>query len=188
MRSLAVMLLIAVSTGPAFSGTITFNGIGGVNGDPFTTYVESGFTVTPTTGIWKKGFGFGNPVPSIFSPSATASITVTGGTFDLISFDFGNANNLSGLTWSAAGFLNNVQVLSGSGNGPSTVMFITVPSPNSAALLDTLVLTGNLGNTSSYNFDNIVLSSVPEPSTITFFAMGLVLAGFCRRRSNGLNR
>src|SRR5262249_16615518 len=164
-RSMRGLILACLLAAPAFPGTITFSGIGGSNFDPFTTYAEAGFTVNPTTGSWLKGFNFGNPIPSIFSSSGTASITITGGVFKFSSFDFGNAKNLGGLTWSAAGFLSSVQVLTGSGSGPGSSVFTTIASPNSSTVLDTLVLTANKGSTSSYNFDNIVLNSVvPEPA------------------------
>jgi len=179
MRKLILACLFAA---PAFPGTITFNGIGGANADVFTTYAEEGFTVNSTTGFWQKGQLFGNPLPSIFSSSATASITITGGSFTFSSFDFGNASPLSGLTWSAAGFFSSIQVLTGSVSGPGTNIFTTIASPNSNTVLDTLVLTANRGNTSSYNFDNIVLISVPEPATISLAAAGLLFAVWRRRR------
>ena len=59
--------LLGMAAGGASATTITFNGLAGANGDPFTTYTESGFTVSPTLGTWFQGQAFGNPVPSIFS-------------------------------------------------------------------------------------------------------------------------
>ena len=173
MNTLIIACLLALSTAPAFPATITFSGIGGVNGDLFTTYAEARFTVASTTGSWQKAFNFGNPSPAIFSGSSTASITITGGLFTFSSFDFVNANTQGGLTWSAAGFLSSVQVLTGSGGDPGPE-FTTIASPNSNTVLDTLVLTANKGSTTSYNFDNIVLNSVnsvPEPATISSCAL-----------------
>src|ERR1041384_5859157 len=116
MRTLSLAGLWVLGASSAFSGTITFGALTGSNGDPFTTYSEGGFTVNATTGTWNKAFLFGNPIPDIFSGSLTASVTVTGGgLFFFASFDFGNANTFGGLAWSAAGFRNGVQVLTGSG-------------------------------------------------------------------------
>jgi hypothetical protein len=185
LRSLILAGSLAFFTVSAFA-TITFSGLPGANGDPFTTYTEDGFIVNPTTGSWEQGFNFGNPTPSIFSGSSTASITITGGLFTFSSFDFGNGNSFDGLTWSVAGFLSGTQVLTGSGNGPVISEFETIASPNTSTTLDTLVLTANLGNTTSFNFDNIVLidagSAVPEPAAISLVAAGALLIVALRRR------
>jgi hypothetical protein len=61
--ALVVSLLLA---GGASATTITFDGLTGFH-VPFTTYTESGFTATVTSGIWAQGQAEGNPVPSIFT-------------------------------------------------------------------------------------------------------------------------
>jgi hypothetical protein len=96
----ACLAVCAMFAGVASATTITFNGLAGANGDPLTTYTESGFTVTPTVGMWFQGQNFGNPIPSIFAgpinngPTLDA-ITVTDGarfTFSALDLAANNGN------------------------------------------------------------------------------------------------
>jgi hypothetical protein len=90
-----------IAGGGASATTITFGGLNGANEDPFTTYTESGFTVSPTLGTWFQGQLFGNPAPSIFSgpvsgSPATDAVTVTEGgqkfTFSQLDLAANNGN------------------------------------------------------------------------------------------------
>jgi hypothetical protein len=96
----------------ASAATITFSGLSGANGDPFTTYTESGFTVISTLGFWFQGQAFGNPVPSIFAgpllggPSIDAVTIAESGlrfTFTQLDLATANANTNYNFTWTLLG-------------------------------------------------------------------------------------
>jgi hypothetical protein len=151
------------------ANTITFSGLSGANGAPFTTYTESGFTVNPTVGSWFQGHVFGNPVPSIFtgplfgSPTTNA-IDVTkngGGVFDFSSLAL--AANNGAVDYTFMGFLGGVQQYSVSGVAPqNTGIFGTFINPDAAIGVDDVRITLNILGTSG-NVDNIVLNPVPGP-------------------------
>jgi PEP-CTERM motif len=180
-----------ISADTASATTITFNGLTGANGDPFTTYTESGFTLNPTLGAWFQGQLFGNRVPSIFSGPAfgsptTDAITVTDGA----EFTFGGldlAANTGNVDYTFTGTLRGASVFNVTGTelglfGPFA--FVTIPSGVSAEQIDELVVTTNIQGTST-NIDNIVvtpLSAVPEPTTVGLLAIGLALLGLFGRR------
>jgi hypothetical protein len=171
----ASFAMSALCAGGATATVITFGGLSGINGSPFTTYTESGFTVSPTLGTWFQGQLFGNPVPSIFSgpqfgSPATDAIGVTeGGGL----FTFGGLRDAS-TVFSVAGLEPGL-------SGPFA--FVTIPGEVAADLIDTLVVTTSILGTST-NIDNIVVTAaVAEPASIGLPAAGLAFVGFFRRRS-----
>ena len=173
------------------AGTITigFDTLTGSNNDAFSSYSESGYTVTATGGDWYKAFGYGNPTPDLFagpigSPSAS-TLRITGSVFNLLGLDL-SCNNGSPCGASFSGYSGGNLVASGGVNFPYTGSFVftTFGSPISGAF-DTLDITLAPGvGTSSMNIDNIVLetSQVPEPASLTLLGTGMVAAALRRRR------
>jgi hypothetical protein len=194
MRKVFLALIsVALFASSSRADIITFSGLTGSNGDTYTSYSENGYTVTATTGDWRKAFLFGNPVPDIFSASDVASVTITNASslFTFNSADLGNANSIGAPTYSFQGFLGATQEFSSTGAMPTTAVFATFASPNTSAIIDRLVITINRGGTSSYNIDNInVSAAVPAPAGIILGGLGLVgMGGFSWiRRRKGLGQ
>jgi hypothetical protein len=180
--SFLTVLALSVLSGTTRADVVTFNGLVGANGAPFSTYTEGIFTVTPTLGAWQEAHAFGNPVPDIFSGSTSAAVEVTrspGGQFTFTSVDLGNANSIGFPTYSIQGFLGASMVLSTSGSLPASAGFVMIGSPNTSQALDRLDITMNRGTTSTYNIDNIVgfAVAVPGPGQFALVVVGLVGAG-----------
>jgi hypothetical protein len=159
-----------MSAGGASATTITFNGLAGANGDPFTTYSESGFTVSPTLGSWFQGQLFGNPAPSIFAgpllggPTNDAIAVTDGGVpFTFGALDLATANADTAYTFT--GTLLGAPVFSVNDTVSPPQVFNTVLSGVSADVIDRLVITATIGaGGTSTNIDNIfVTTAVPGP-------------------------
>ena len=180
-----------MAAGGASATTITFSGLSGGNGSPFTTYMESGFTVSPTLGQWFQGHLFGNPVPSIvagpvFGGPSNDAVTVTEGgqrfTFSQLDLATANANT----NYTFTGTLLGAPVFNVNDIVSPPQVFNTVLSGVSADVIDSLVITANIqaGGTST-NIDNIVVSTAvatPEPTALGMLATSLALLGLLRRR------
>jgi hypothetical protein len=190
MKKLTIVSILVLGPFAAISHAdiVTFNGLHGNNGDSFTTYTEGIFTVTPTTGFWQEAHHFGHPVPDIFSQSMSSSITVTSSTTDFTfsSVDLGNANSGTP-TYEVQGFFKGSLVLSTNGSLPAGPdLFVTINSPNSSQVIDSLVINYHLGTTTSYNIDNIVgfaspiTNVVPEPNSLAAIALSLICMGAYR--------
>ncbi len=184
---LAVLVLAAAMTtvpgAGAQAATVTFDSIGGANGDPFVTVTEHGITVTSDSGAWQKGFFVGNPVPSLFSFDDTASLEVfTGGVFFFGGFDVGTGGR-SNPRYMFEGFLGGLSQYARSGGGIGDA-FETVANPDDDAPVDRVRITTYLTG-SSANVDNVVVdfeATVPEPATMTLFALAGVAVIRARRR------
>jgi hypothetical protein len=157
-----------MSAGGASGTTITFNGLTGVNGAPFTTYTESGFTVSPTLNSWVQSQLVGNPIPAIAANGAgNFAITVTDGAvpFTFSALDAATTRNTATATFtgtllgSPVFSVNNVDITNTNG-------FRTVLSGVSADIIDRLVITVNIvpDFTQTALIDNIVTTpTVPGP-------------------------
>lgn len=176
---------------PAAAQTITFDGLTGANGDPFTgPYVEQGFTVTVTGGQVFEGHVFGNPTPSlvvgnVFGGGNLGVLDVSRGSgFVLTGFDL-SAQNGNG-NYTVDGYLGAASVFSfggAAGAGFSTYA-------GNAAVVDRLVFTLQPTGT-SMNFDNMGFSlsaAIPEPATWAMLILGFGLVGGAMRAARTQQR
>jgi hypothetical protein len=199
---IVVLASAALFASGASATTITFSGLVGSNGSPFSTYTESGFTVTPTVGSWFQGHGFGNPSPSIlagglFGGPAVNNISVTDGgkPFTFSSLDFAPSPDHN-VDFTFAGTLGGAPVFNTAGVLTPPQDFETVSSGAPSDVIDDLVVGTTILNNSddTVNIDNIVVAAaavpVPEPTTLGLLATGLLgtgllgLAGFMRRKGS----
>jgi hypothetical protein len=149
------------------NAAISFSGLAVNVGSPFTTYTESGFTVSTTAGGWTAS-GYGNPGPSvIFSAAAGATVTgrmqVTAGgaTFSFTSIDL--YSSTTPIPYMITGLRNAAPMFTMTATLPNTFgNFVTVVNPQAAAVIDTLVV--NLTDTAAaccsnpMGVDNIAVS------------------------------
>lgn len=190
LRTALATAALLTATATASATVITFDNLPGNNGDPFTSYVESGFTVTKDSGSGCVGKSFGNPLPSVFGGpvcdnGSLGVFSVTGsGLFSFDSIDL--AANNGALNYLIEGLVGTTLMFSNANSlaGP-TAVFSTINSSSNAAI-DTLRLTFRTAGT-SFNMDNIVLSGgnqVPEPNAalLALLALG-VGAATSRRRA-----
>lgn len=152
---------------PAEAVTITFAGLAD-NLVPFTTYDESGFTVSATSGSWTNLTTYGNPAPSIIftrlasepTITAAAEISAGGSLFRFTAVDL--YSSITTIPYTITGLLNSTPVFSVSGVEPNTFgNFVTVSNPNAGDVIDTLRITLSNPATSCCDnpvgFDNVAL-------------------------------
>ena len=191
---LASAICVLSMCGLANATTITFSGLPGPNQNAFTTYTESGFTVTAKGGMPEQGTEFGNPLPSViidapvFAPvNGTVEVTrPSGRDFTFTSMDLAS-NNGGPSTFSAEGFLNGSLQYNFTGNvpsGSSSFFFVTeTNSLHNTVPINALDITVNHGaGTTSDNLDNIGVTAVSEPSTAALLGSGLCIGAVVLRR------
>lgn len=174
--------------------TIGFDNVAG--NAVVSTYSESGFDVTSTSGTWIGSAVYGNPGPSIFAgpvgSASASSISIVangGGSFSLSSFDISPNNGTSG-DYTVTGLLNGNQVFLFQGTdtdtGGNPFDFETILSA-SASLVDQLIIAVTPNGNSSINVDTIVLNTVdrqlPEPGSLALLGAALAVAGWRSRRN-----
>ncbi|WP_108810798.1 PEPxxWA-CTERM sorting domain-containing protein [Sphingorhabdus sp. Alg231-15] len=178
--AVAAMALAA----PAQAAVISFDDLGGSNGDVFTgPYMEDGFTVDTAGGDVFEGHIFGNPAPSlvvgsVFGGGSFGVVRVVGGIFNFNSFDFVSQGAAG--DYQVNGFLGGNSVFSLNGSlSPSGFTTIAGVGGNIDEL--DFILTAN---GTSVNLDNIdVSTAVPEPATWAFMILGFgAIGGALRRR------
>jgi hypothetical protein len=181
----------------ASATTLTFGGLTGFH-VPFTTYTESGFTATVTSGIWGQGQAEGNPVPSIFTgtgafggPASNTIVLTDGGSqFAFNGLDL--AANFSTASYEFLGTRGGTTVFDLTGaqsNMASFGNFQTVGGGVSLKPIDTLSVTIN-DSLNTANIDNIVvqpLPVVPKPATITFGGLTGFHVPFTTYNESGYN-
>lgn len=173
----------------ALAATITFDGLPGTTGDPFSTYSEAGFSISAAFGDWKEGHAFGAPPPSLYVEDLRSSpfggLQVTGGglftfeSFDLSAFSSAVGYEVTGWLGASSVF----DVASSQAAGP----FATVTAGSPMAI-DRLTIDVSSGGPGSFNIDNIRVSAVsvvPEPSTYALMALGFGVMGMFVRRRRG---
>jgi hypothetical protein len=173
---------------------ITFSGLSGGDNTPFPAYTEGNFTVTPLTNNWyQDDTAYGNPAPSIYDGPignvAVATVQITGhGDFTWQSFDY--SSNNSAAYYDIRGFLGGVQQFNETGGLAgvfSPFHFITLTGTEGSTGIDTLDITFippvGYAPPTSINLDNIRVSSVPEPGSISLLGIGFtaLIAGLSRR-------
>ena len=183
---------ILIPTAPASAATIGFDDL--LTPSAFTTYAESGFTVSAAAGDWAVRTNYGNPEPFIYfvnptgqlTNSAQIEVTAGGELFTFESVDL--YSSVTPIPFLFVGFLNSDAVLNQSGTVPNTFGRFATVTGNLSPLIDTLRITlfnpatpqcPNCGG-NPVGLDNIVLNAVPEPSTALLLGIGLAAAA--RRR------
>jgi len=186
LKSLLIVLAVALIAGNVSAETVTFDSLSGSNGDLYGGSTEGNFSVTPTSGDWFEAHFFGDPVPSLFGTSDIGVLTIsenTSGLFNFVGVDIAHASANDPGLYAIDGYLNDVLMFSTSGLMPSLI-FEMISSPDALQTIDRLTLTLDRG-IASYNVDNFVLQSVvPEPSTAVMLSLGLMLFGLYGSRRN----
>lgn len=173
----AAVLLYSLS---ASADTFTFDGLPGANSDSFSSYSDSGFTVTAVNGDWRVGKLFGNPIPDIFCDCPTGTVSLTGDsgqTFRFTSVDLA----FDGASYTIAGLLQNNPVFSQSGAIGSGTQFFTIASEHPDSVVDELRLQLSPGPSElGFNIDNIRYRTVPSPSAGVLLVVGLLGTALAR--------
>jgi hypothetical protein len=185
MAGLLALTSLAVANGVMAASTVTFGGLGGNNGDAFSSYSEAGFNVSYNSGSVLVGQSVGNALPSLFGESAgSILVTASAGLFSFDSIDLAGNNGdytytivgkTGGLSGTTAFTLMNT--LTGDGS------FSTIGG--NASLIDTLLVSVTPTGT-TFNIDNIGVTAtvVPVPAAVWLFGSGLLgLAGIVRKRA-----
>jgi hypothetical protein len=188
-KSICAAAVLVAAPMAAHAATVTFDGLGGDNGDAYSTYSENGFTVTKTAGDAFVGKLYGNPIPDVFfgptygSSSTTLDVTAGGSAFTFTSWDF--SDNGGSAAYSIVGYLNNVSIFSLAGM-QSLGSFATILSGTGQSF-DRVSFTLSSNGTSA-NFDNFVgdTAAVPEPQAWAMMVMGFMGLGLAVRRNRKL--
>jgi hypothetical protein len=128
---------------PPGATVIGFNGLS-VSDAAVTTYTESGFTVSPTSGAWVASTTYGHPAPFIqflVEPASTVSgeirVAAGGSTFSFASVDL--YSSTTPIPYTIKGFRNSSSIFSVTGTVPTTFgNFRTVVNSNAADAIDSL--------------------------------------------------
>ena len=125
---------------------IAFAGLSG-NGLPFTTYGESGFTVSATSDKWEIRATFGNPAPSILfvrqaaDPTISAELKVSAGTSLFVFSSVDVYSSITPIPCLLTGLAGSNTVFTIAGEQPSVFgTFATVSNLNPPDMIDTLLI------------------------------------------------
>lgn len=134
---------------PLVAVTITFSDLSGsVNLSPFTTHVDSGFSVSPASGSWVVLTTYGNPAPSVIftrlasEPTITAGVQITAGGDPFVFTSVDLYSSITPIPYVISGFLDSALVFTRSDTVPNTFgNFVTVSNPYATATIDALTIT-----------------------------------------------
>ena len=177
------------------SVTLSFSDLSGTNLQPYLgsmeVTAEGTFTVTPASGSWYQATYYGDPQPSILDGPVNQpgdgeiELTDSEGLFTLSGFAFSSNNGDS--AYVIQGYLGGTLQYQESGDLPGTFgpfSLSTLDTANPTVAVDGLfigILPGD--GVTSVNLDNIVVATVPEPSDVLLWGLGL--AGFICFRMAG---
>jgi hypothetical protein len=182
----AVLSLVSAS---AFADTVTFGPAIIPTITPLTSYTQGAFTVTNSAGQFVYNIAQGNPPEGItggnvvngFSTNAV-TVTSSAGGFTFTGFDLDDYSNAASYTLTGS-YLGST-VFTTTGTAAASGIWNTFTPGDAGFLIDTLVLsfTDNTAH-SVYTLDNIVVNSVPEPSSLALIGTGIAgLTTLVRRR------
>jgi len=189
LRFLCRIVLILTLATTASATTITFDEITAPDGSGFSSYTESGFTVTPTFGNWVVSSRFGRYIqfhyslPGPGTDTASVAVTDAGSTFTFNSLFL--YSSVTPIPWTFTGLLSGNVVFTVSGTVPVTFgNFALAQKPASNAMIDALQITlfnplpGPAFGPNPVGLDNIVVNPVPEPrSSLLLVGLLVVMAG-----------
>lgn len=185
IKSLIAGLALAAAVlgaGTATAAVVTFEALPGSNGQTFTSYTESGFTLESLSGLAYIGKAYGNPVPNVFFRGANEFRLSGTSTFVFNAIDFASHNG--NMNYTVTGFLNGGQAWTFGSSIASNIGFMNVAG-TSATAVDYVMLMLTANGTSA-NLDNINVEMqgvpVPEPMSLALVALALAGAGLARRR------
>jgi hypothetical protein len=190
---LGLVVALLITVGRASASTIGFSDL--LTPGPFTTYTESGFSVSAVSGSWETSTTFGNPAPFILftraasEPTIGAQIDVTasGAPFRFSSIDL--YSSLTTIPYLVTGLRDSSLVFTLAGTVPNTFGSFATVNSSSTQIIDTLRIT--LSNPATpccsnpVGLDNIVASPVPEPSSLILLSASLVMVEARRRMKRG---
>jgi hypothetical protein len=194
LRFVAAFCIILVSASAAQAVTLTFENFAppgsGVNINPLSPYTEAGFTISVTNGL---AVVVDSAAPAdmpgnltdffAFDTSNTATLTFTGGTFDIGSV-------LIGPYVPATTPPVNVTIVGTlAGGGTLTATFTGLTTATTANLNWVGLQSVRFNNTGAAGLDDIVVTpatTVPEVGSVTLLALGLLNLGIARARRGRL--
>jgi hypothetical protein len=183
-----VALTLGVLASPkiAQAGVVTFDSLGGVQGDYFTSVTENGVTVTGQPFAWRQSHSFGNGAPAVYADLAFLSVT-TGGLFTFNSYDVAGDRPNAPVPPSALYYGYRDGNLVFSANAPlAGTGFITINNLYPDILIDQLdIRSDGSGLGGSNHIDNIVVTPAGVPdaaNTSAMLLLGLVALVAVRRR------
>lgn len=181
---------IASATTTPGSFTISFSGLAGPDGTPFTApYTEGGFTVTPVSGSWYQSLDFGNPVPAISGNTDDGEIEVTDA--GLSQFLFTSVDMAGvGYHYVITGQLGDISEFTiNSGSTTLSTGFTTISNPNPNTPINELLIEASLAGEGAgpatvqpFSVDNVVVGQVPEPSALVLTGLAAASLALFRRR------
>jgi hypothetical protein len=198
MRTTLLALVVALlsTASHASAAIIGFSGL--LTPAPFTTYSESGFSVSAVSGSWEASTSFGSPAPFIqfiraaSDPTITAQIEVTasGSPFTFASVDL--YSSITTIPYLVTGLRNSTPVFTLAGTVPNTFGAFATVNSSSTQTIDTLRIT--LSNPATeccsnpVGLDNIVANPVAEPASLILLSAGLTAVGARRRLKRRTDR